>query len=251
MEINAVIIDDELNNIENIQSIISKWCTGVNVVGSATSVDTGIEVIRSTKPRLVFLDIQMQDSSGFELLKSFNPVNFEVIFITAYDHYGIQAIKFSALDYLLKPVSISELQQAIAKAKDKLLQKDQNQSIGNLLEYIKKSQKDYPKIALPTLQETHYIKVNEIIRCEASNNYTSFFIRGQDPVLVCKTLKEFEELLKPFDFYRTHQSHLVNFRYVKSLLKEANGTLLMEDQSKIPISRQNIETIKKALNKMS
>ena len=251
MEINAVIIDDEIHNIENIQSIISKWCPGINIVGSATSMEAGIDVINNTNPNLVFLDIQMPDGSGFEILKSFNPVNFEVIFITAYDHYGIQAIKFSALDYLLKPVSVSELQQAVAKAQDKLILKNQNQSIGNLLEYIKKTQKEYPKIALPTLQATHYVKVSEIIRCEASNNYTTFFIRGQDTVLVCKTLKEFEDLLKPFDFHRTHQSHLVNFQYVKSLLKEANGTLLMEDRSKIPISRQNIETIKKALNKMS
>ncbi|MBD1367466.1 response regulator transcription factor [Mucilaginibacter sp. ZT4R22] len=251
MNINAVIIDDEPHNIENLQGILTKWCTGVTINGTAEDVESGIALIRNTAPDLVFLDIQLTESSGFDVLKAFTTITFEVIFVTAYDHYGIQAIKFSALDYLLKPINVSELQQAVEKAKSRLAAREQNLSIANLVSFFQKSQQEFPKIALPTSRETRYVKVDQIIRCEASNNYTTFFIQGGDQVLVSKTLKEFEELLKPYDFQRTHQSHLVNLQYVKSFLKEDNGMLLMDDRSKIPISRQSLETVKKALNAMS
>lgn len=251
MNINAVIIDDEPNNIENLQGMLAKWCNGVTITGTAGDAEIGIALIRNIKPDLVFLDIQMPERSGFDVLKAFKNVPFEVIFVTAYDQYGIQAIKFSALDYLLKPVDVLELQQAVEKAKARLVAREQNPSIANLVSYFQKSQHEYPKIALPTSRETRYVKVDQILRCEASNNYTTFYIQGGDQVLVSKTLKEFGELLKPYGFQRTHQSHLVNLQYVKSFLKEHNGMLLMEDQSKIPISRQSLDAVKMALNRMS
>lgn len=243
---NCIIIDDESNNIENLQNILATWCSQVNVVATAETVTAAKTAIEVHHPDLLFLDIQLHDESGFDLLKNLQTIDFEVIFVTAYDQYGIQAVKFSALDYLLKPIAIPELQQAIAKAESKMANKQQNLNVANLLSFIQ-SQKDDPKIALPTLQETRYVRVNEIVRCEASNNYTNFILQNGDEVLVCKTLKEFTELLKPYQFHRPHQSHLVNFHYVKSLLKEDGGTLLLEDKSKIPISRQNLESIKKAL----
>jgi two-component system LytT family response regulator len=248
MDIKAVIIDDEPHNIENLQGILEKWCKGVNVVATATSADDGIAAIKETMPEILFLDIQMPGKSGFDVLTAFPEVNFEVIFITAYDQYGIRAIKFSALDYLLKPIDIAELQKAVEKAKAKLARKHQNLSVENLLAFIKKSQHDFPKIALPTMQEIRYVKVNEIVRCEASNNYTTFYLQDGDEILVCKTLKEFSGLLKPYGFHRTHQTHLVNFQYVKSLLKEDGGKLLLENQMKIPISRQNLEAVKRTLS---
>lgn len=250
MEIRCIIIDDEANNIENLQGILTKWCRDVVIVASATNADDGIKVIRSEKPDLVFLDIQMPERNGFELLQEFPQIFFEVIFVTAFDQYGIQAIKFSALDYLLKPVDVSDVQQAIEKAKVKIAARQQNLNVENLLDYIRRSQKESPKIALPTMQETRYIKVNEIVRCKAADNYTTVFIKDGSSVLVCKTLKEFTELLKPYGFERPHQSHLVNFQFVKSFLKQDNGMLLLDDGSKIPISRQNMDTIKKALNNM-
>ncbi|KQB98845.1 LytTR family DNA-binding domain-containing protein [Pedobacter sp. Hv1] len=244
---NCIIIDDENNNIENLQNILATWCPQVTVVATAGTVAEAKTAIALHQPNLLFLDIQLHDESGFDLLKALQTIDFEVIFVTAYDQYGIQAVKFSALDYLLKPIAISELQQAIAKAANKIANKQQNLNVENLLNFIQKTQKEAPKIALPTLQETRYVKVNEIVRCEASNNYTNFILQNGDEVLVCKTLKEFTELLKPYQFHRPHQSHLVNFHFVKSLLKEDGGTLLLDDQSKIPISRQNLESIKKAL----
>ncbi len=248
MDISCVIIDDEANNIENLKGMLSNWCPGVNVVACAGSAEKGIEAIRATKPDVVFLDIQMPEKSGFEVLKAFETVTFEVVFITAFDQYGIQAIKFSALDYLLKPIDIEELKKTIEKARSRIAARHQNLNIENLLSFIKNTQHDVPKIALPTMNETRYVKVSEIVRCEAYNNYTTFFLPQGEEVLVCKTLKEFAELLKPYGFRRTHQSHLVNIKYVKSLLKEDGGKLLMEDKSKIPISRQNLEKIKKALS---
>jgi two-component system LytT family response regulator len=246
--ISCIIVDDEVNNVENLCSILGKYCNEVTVLAKAKSADEGIELIEKYKPDLVFLDIQMPEKSGFDMLRSIPQIDFEIIFITAYDQYGIQAIKFSALDYLLKPIVISELKNAVQKAREKITTKQKNASIENLLDYIKKGQKGTPKIALPMLTEIMYINVDEIIRCEASDNYTTFYLQNKEKILVCKTLKEYSELLRPYNFVRTHQSHLVNLRFVKSLLKEDGGVLLLTNLSKIPISRQNKENVKAMLN---
>ncbi|GAA3963678.1 LytR/AlgR family response regulator transcription factor [Mucilaginibacter dorajii] len=247
--IKSIIVDDELNNIENLQNIIKVNCPDVMVVATASNAADAVIAINTHKPDLVFLDIQMPGQSGFEVLKAFDKVDFEVIFITAYDKYGIQAIKFSALDYLLKPIDIAEFKLAIEKGKQKIGSRKQNYNIENLLAYIKSGQNEIPKIALPTLTEIMYVKVSDVVRCEASNNYTLFYLQNKEQVLVCKTLKEFADLLKPHQFVRTHQSHLVNQAFIKSYLKEDGGTLLLNDQTKIPISRQNRDMVKETLNK--
>jgi two-component system LytT family response regulator len=245
----AVIVDDEPNNIENLQQIIKGNCPDLIVAATASNADAAIAAIKLHQPDLVFLDIQMPGQSGFDVLRAFDKVDFEVIFITAYDRYGIQAIKFSALDYLLKPIDIAEFKLAIEKAQIKISSRKQNYNIENLLAYIKTGQHETPKIALPTLTEIMYVKITDIIRCEASNNYTSFYLQGGEQVLVCKTLKEFADILKPHHFIRTHQSHLVNLTFVKSYLKEDGGTLLLSNQTKIPISRQNRDIVKESLGK--
>ena len=246
--INCIIIDDEVNNVEILSSLLMKHCKGISIVATALNATEGIKLIENHEPDLVFLDIQMPEKSGLDLLKSLSQINFEIIFITAYDQYGIQAIKFSALDYLLKPVNIDELKLAVQKAREKIIAKQKNASIGNLLDYISSSPKETPKIALPTLTETRYVKVDDIVRCEASDNYTTFYLQNDEKILVCKTLKEYAELLVPYNFIRTHQSHLVNINFVKSLLKEDGGVLLLTNLTKIPISRQNKESVKAKLN---
>lgn len=249
MELTCVIIDDEPNNISNLQTILHTHCSNVMVAAVAQNADDGIGIIGRHQPDIVFLDIQMPGKSGFEVLKFFPEPPFEVIFVTAYDQYGIQAIKFSALDYLLKPLDIPELKMAVLKARQRLSEKIKDHKLENLLAYMQRGQKDAPKIALPTLHETRYIKIDEISRCEAFDNYTTFHT-GAEQLLVCKTLKEYHELLQPHGFVRTHQSHLVNIHFVKSLLKEDGGALLMKDTTKIPISRQNRDMVKDALKKM-
>ncbi|RZK64883.1 MAG: response regulator transcription factor [Pedobacter sp.] len=244
--IKAAIIDDEANNIENLQQIIVQHCSNIEIVGTATDAENGKKLIETQHPDLVLLDIQMPGKSGFDLLKELPKINFEVIFITAYDRYGIQAIKFSALDYLLKPINITEFLSALEKAEHKIASKKESTNIQNLLKYLKGG-KEVPKIALPTLKEIMYVKVSEILRCEAENNYTNFHLLNGEQVLVCKTLKEFSELLIPHNFIRSHQSHLVNIDCVKSYLKEDGGTLLLSNMEKIPISRQNRDMVKEAL----
>lgn len=249
--IRTILIDDEPHNIENTRSLLDRFCPDVQIVATANNAKTGIEAIDAWQPDLVLLDIQMPDRSGFDMLKALPRIDFENVFITAYDQYGIQAIKFSALDYLLKPINPAELQKAITKATDTIANKKRNKSIDNLLEYIRRGKMDLPKIALPTLNEIMYVRVDEIVRCEASNNYTNFFLANGEKTLVCKTLKEFAELLQPYDFIRTHQSHLVNLQFVKSYLKEDGGTLLLRDGARIPISRQHREPVRDALNRHS
>jgi len=248
MNIRYVIIDDEANNVANLQFLLKTHCPELISAGSANSGIEAVHLIQEIAPDLVFLDIQMPGKSGFDVLRSLDKINFEVIFVTAYDQYGIQAIKFSALDYLLKPLDVNELIQAVKKAEAKISARQQNQNISNLLDYLQRPKQESPRIALPTLQETHYVKLEDIVRCEASDNYTGFFLSNGEKILVSRTLKEYAELLKPHNFQRTHQSHLVNMRFVKSFLKEDGGTLLLQDKTRIPISRQHLDTIRKALN---
>jgi two-component system LytT family response regulator len=246
--IHCIIVDDEVHNIEILSSLLRKYCNGISIVATALNAHEGIDLIEKYKPDLLFLDIQMPEKSGFDLLKSLKQIDFEIIFITAFDQYGIQAVKFSALDYLLKPVIIDELKSAVQKAREKIIAKQKNTSIENLLAYISSSPKGTSNIALPTLTETRYVKVDDIVRCEASDNYTTFYLQNNEKILVSKTLKEYAELLGPYNFIRTHQSHLVNIKFIKSLLKEDGGVLLLTNLAKIPISRQNRESVKAKLN---
>lgn len=249
MKLDAVIIEDEVNNLENLAGLLRDWCPAVQVKGTAGTVDAAVALIRELAPALVFLDIHLQEGSGFDVLKAFDTADFEVIFITAYDQYGIQAIKFSALDYLLKPVDIHELQAAVGKARDRIMAKQKNEQLGHLIRMIRLPGNEQPRLALPTLQETRYVRVEDIVRCEASDNYTRFYLKHEAPLIVARTLKEYAGILKEYDFHRVHQSHLVNFRYVKSLLREDGGVLLMEDGAKVRISRQYMEAVKQALNR--
>ncbi len=246
--INAVIIDDEPINITNLQSLIQLHCADVRVVATALDADNGRDIILQSKPDLVFLDIKMPRKSGFDLLKELSSFDFEIIFVTAHDQYGIQAIKFAAIDYLLKPVSISELKEAIAKVEVKQKWMRQNQKIENLISMLAQSQnKATHRIALPTGKEIRFADPGEIIRCQSSNNYTSFFLTDGEKMLVSKPIFEFQELLKEYGFIRCHQSHLINIKYVKSWVKEDGGYLMLTDKSEIPVSKQRREAIKEAL----
>ena len=246
----AIIIDDEHSNIENLTGLLQKYCPRVNVLGSATEVDTAVVLINQHQPDILFLDIQMGERSGFDLLRLLPHKSFEVIFITAYDKYGIEAIKFAALDYLLKPVSIPELVLAVNKAEEKLLDREKNQQLNFLLQHIKNSEAAPAKIALPQLHEIRYVLVNDIIRCEADNSYTFFYLLNSERILVSRSIKEYAELLSPLDFLRTHQSHLVNAAFVKSWIKEDGGALLLNNGEKIPVSRPNKTAIQQSLNQL-
>lgn len=244
----AIIVDDELHNIENLAAIVNKLDLGVKIIGTADNNAFAEKLIKKFKPELVFLDIQLWKETGFDLLQSISSRSFEVIFVTAYDKYGIQAVKYAALDYILKPVDSEELKLAIEKAKQKIASKQNNNQLDFLMDFIKQTEKP-SKIALPQQHEISYVNVKDIIRCEANNAYTYFHLITGNKILISKPLKEYEELLSPHGFIRAHQSHLVNRLYVKSLLKEDGGILLMNDGTKIPVSKARKDFVKETLSK--
>lgn len=245
----AVIIDDEQNNIDNLRILLSNYCPQVQTVATALNASEGAQAIHLHHPDLVFLDIQMPEQSGFDMLRSLPSTDFEIIFVTAYDQYGIQAVKFAAIDYLLKPIKPGELITAVNKAGEKNRQKKQNAQLANLIELLQRQQqKEDHRIALPTSKETRFVPVKEIIRCESDNNYTTFHLLNKEKLLVSKPIYEYEELLVPYGFIRCHQSHLVNKKYIKSWVKEDGGYLLLDDQSLIPVSRQKKDFVKEQLS---
>ncbi|MDR6784973.1 two-component system LytT family response regulator [Pedobacter africanus] len=248
--IRAVLIDDEISNLENLRTLLEKHCPQVAIIATAQNVNDAVDAIEKYLPDLVFLDIQMGEQKGFDVLKLLPRRNFEVIFVTAHDQYGIQAVKFAALDYLLKPIDIEELSNAVNKAAQKMAAQIQNSQLDFLLQQLKKPETNLSKIALQMQSEIRYVTLLEIIRCEADNTYTHFFLSGGEKILVSKPLKEYADLLRPNGFLRTHQSHLVNPKYVKSWLKEDGGILLLMSGEKIPISKPNKDTVKQALQRL-
>jgi two-component system LytT family response regulator len=248
-KIKSVIIDDEINNCQNLQNILTRYCPEVDILGMAQSAADGLELIIKTKPELVFLDIQMPGGSGFDLLESINNPNFDVIFVTAYDQFAVKAIRKSALDYLLKPVNILDLKEAVSRAIEKRnLQPIKNELIQNYLEN-QQTIESQRKIALPTAERLLFVKVIDIIRCKGENNYTQICLKEGKSVLVSKTLKEYEELLTEDGFLRVHQSHLINKLHVLSYEKRDGGYLKMTDGSSVSISRQRKEFVLSELNR--
>jgi two-component system, LytTR family, response regulator len=247
--INTVIIDDEQNNIDNLSILLHTYCPQVSVLTSALNAHEGEQIILKHKPDLVFLDIQMPEKNGFDMLKSLNSFDFEIIFVTAYDQYGIQAVKFSAIDYLLKPINIDDLKQAVQKAALKSTQKRHNAQLENLIQLVQqKQQKQFHRIALQSTKETRFVEPDKIVRCESSNNYTTFFLSNGEKILTSKPIFEYEEMLQDYGFVRCHQSHLINKTFIKSWIKEEGDYFLMEDNTQIPISRNKKEGLKLLLN---
>jgi len=245
--IKAIIIDDEKQSRSALMGLIDRYCPEVFVIAQAEGCKDGIDKVKMYNPDVVFLDIQMPDGSGFNFLEAFEEFNFEVIFATAHDQYAIKAIKYSALDYLLKPINPDDLKAAILRYTEK---KDKGQ-IGNnikvLLNNIKPGN-DVKKIILSTAEGIHILSTDEIIRCESDDYYTKFFLTDGKTILISKTLKQNEAMLSDFDFIRPHKSHLVNIKYIKSYLKVDGGYILMIDGCKIPVSRRKRESIISILN---
>lgn len=239
--IRSILIDDEAGNRANLRSLLDSYCPQVEVVGEADSAISGMDLIHQTKPQLIFLDIEMPQGNGFDLLNKLDRIDFEVIFVTAFDQYALKAIKFCALDYILKPIDILDLKAAVQKAETRILEHEHSEA-WQVFQENQKSQSN-PKIALPTGNQVDYVPIANIIRCRGEGNYTHFYLKSGKALMVSKTLKEFEELLKEHRFLRVHQSHLINVRFVKSYVKSNGGFLRMEDQSEIPISRQRKEFV--------
>jgi two-component system LytT family response regulator len=251
--IKTVLVEDEKKSREVLQKMLEKHCPDVQLLGSASSVTEGVEMIRSQKPELVFLDIELTDGTGFDVLEKVKDQQFDVVFATAYDQYAIKAIKFSAIDYLLKPYDIDELKAAVKKIADKKAQHaaPNLDNIKFLLDNFKKQDENYNKITLPTGNAYEIVQIKDIVRCEADGSYTNFYLSDKRHFMVTQNLKHYEDILPGDKFLRVHHAHLINMDHVVRFLKEDSGYAIMSDGSKIEISRRKREQFLEILNKMS
>lgn len=242
----AILVDDERNNLTNLEQLLKEYCPGVEVIATALNAADGQRMILQHRPDLLFLDIQMPGKSGFDLLRELPEPGFEVIFVTAYDQFAVQAVRFSAVDFLLKPVNIEELQAAVNRAWTRYRDKQRNLQLENLLQLLQAGKEDH-RIAIATLRETRFIRTAGIVRCESSNNYTAIFLSDGEKLTSSRPIFEYEDLLKDYGFFRCHQSHLVNKRFVKSWVKEDGGYLLLDNGDQVPVSRNKKELVSAAL----
>lgn len=247
----AILIDDDANLRAGMRQMLSRYAPDISIIGEADSVQSGVETINRLKPQVLFLDIQLTDGTGFDVLEQLAEINgkitSQVVFITAHEQYAIKAFRFSALDFLLKPVDPEELQKVIGKIKQVLAQSDNYAHIDLLLENIRRKVDNFKRIALSTSDGIHLFEISDIIRCESEDNYTKFFIKNSKPILISKTLKEYEELLTGHGFERIHQSHLINLTYLKSYIKKDGGYVVMSDNSHLPISQRKKERLQEIL----
>lgn len=237
----CVIIDDEERSVETLHTIISKFLQDkLEILGTANNAIQGFEVITQKKPQIVFLDIEMPHGSGFDLLEMFSEPNFEVIFTTGFAQYAINAIKFSAIDYLLKPINISEIIKSVDKAIARIDNgSNSNDNLQQLLENIKRPKSKDNKVPLPVLKGLEMVRVRDIIYCKADEDYTHVYLNSvTEKLVVTKSIKDFEELLTDYDFFRIHHSFLVNKDYIKKYIKGEGGMVLTENGVEIPVSRR-------------
>ena len=245
--IKALIIDDEAVAANVLRMMIERHVPAITDLRLATQAEEALALVKGFQPQLVFLDIVMPTTDGFELLSSMKDAEFEVIFTTAYNEYAIQAIRFSALDYLMKPIDADELKTAVNRFVEKQHQKAETDALlQNLVHNLKSNEKADFKLAVPTTEGAIFFSPSEIIRCEGDRNYTWFFLTNNRKHLSSKTIKEYEELLSNHDFLRIHKSHLVNMAFIDKYLNE--GTVVLKDKIQLPVARLRKEEVKTVLH---
>lgn len=252
--ITALLIDDDKNLRSGMKGLLRLYAPEITITGEAENVQDGIKAMEVHKPDVVFLDIQLGDGTGFDILEKLTQqsgsIASHVVFITAHEEYALKAFRFSALDYLLKPVDPEDLKKVVEKLKKALKTNESYAHIDLLLENIRKKVDKFKRIALSTADGIHLFDVSDIIRCESEDNYTRFYIKDNKPVLISKTLKEYEDLLGEQGFERIHQSHLINLAYLKSYIKKDGGYAVMADNSHLPISQRKKERLQELLKSL-
>lgn len=238
-----ILIEDEVKTLQNIRFVIEKYCDDVEVIGTSNSVKSALELFENTSPDLVLSDINLPDGTSFDILEQLSEIDFKIIFITAFEEYAIKAIKFSALDYLVKPIDPKELIATIEKAKIHLENENENLKLKALLANVRDFSDSLKKIVLKTSNSIYVIDVQDIIRCESDSSYTKFFLKDSRKIMVSKVLKEYAELLKDSGFIRVHKSHLINLNYIDRFNKTDGGYLIMKDTSSVPVSQRKRDTI--------
>ncbi|MBI9067880.1 MAG: response regulator transcription factor [Salinivirgaceae bacterium] len=247
MEIRCLIIDDEIDACKILSNMLNKYVSGVKVLDIAHNVDDGIEKINSHKPDLIFLDIEMPNGNGFTLFEKIKNIEFDVIFATAYDQYAIKAIKYSALDYLLKPFDLRELKQAVSKVAQKRQMQYSQRRIEVLLENLRGAG-NIEKITLPTHEGFIYMNLHNIVRAHADGNYSEIYLINGEMQIVSKSLGEIEELLPNDRFFRIHRSSIINLNYVTRFIKKEGNQVIMEDETKLDVSHRRKEEFLRVMN---
>lgn len=247
-----LIIDNETEIRLVLKGMVANWSKGVGSIEEADGVQTGIEKIKSFHPDIVLLDVEMNDGTGFDLLKQLGTVSFQLIFTTAHNQYAIQAFKFSAIDYLLKPVDPIELSNSLHRAKDNLNIQTMQQQLAVLMQQVSNKQEPDRQIVLKDIDKTYFIKMADIIYCEAEGSYTKFYLSNSEPIFVSRNLRSYEELLAPAGFIRTHHSCLVNPSKIKIYdRKTDSGTLILEGGHTIPVSQRKKDFVVQFLENRS
>lgn len=245
--IKAVVVDDEQISRQTVIEVVQTFCEDVKVIGSAGSVDEALGVLKTVRPDVLFLDVEMGNKSGFNLLEELGEVNFDVIFVTAYDQYAIRAIKFCALEYLLKPIEVDELQEAVEKVRINMREKQAKHNFSHLLDNLRVNAPSDLKIAIPVSEGYRFVKISEILYFEADGSYCKLHLDGQKTMTVSKSLKYFENLLEDPRFLRIHNSYFINLDFVTTYLKGDGGEVIMTNKSSLSVSRSKKEPL---LNKL-
>jgi two-component system LytT family response regulator len=232
----AIIVDDEQDSRNILSNYLKKYCPNVEIMGTADSVATGVKAIEEYNPDIVFLDIEMPYGNGFDLLSQVNEITFETVFVTAYDNYAVQALNQSAAYYLLKPIDIDDLIHAVEKIEKEKKEQDYTEHSKILLENLKGQKNQKKKIMLPTLEGFELITIEDIIYCKAEDNFTEFHLTNDSKLLICKTLKYFDDMLKDFRFCRIHRSHLINLEYVRRYTKGKGGFVTMKSNIQLEVA---------------
>jgi len=246
--IRTVLIDDEIDSIRVLQRLLEGYCPEVSIVGKADGVEMGVHVIQSTKPDLVFLDIEMTHGNAFDLLNQLQPVEFQVIFVTAFDNYAIRAFKYSAVDYLLKPIDIDDLRASLGRVLQRVQGKTFVDQMETLLYNVETFQLTQQKMAVPTLTGLVFIPIKDIMRFEAKGSYTTIFLTNTEQIIATRNIKEYEDLLPSAIFCRVHNSHIINLHKIQKYHKGRGGYVVMEDGTNIEVaSRRREEFLQRLL----
>ena len=243
----VIIVDDQISVRNSISTILNEDYPELEIIATAGTIEEGISVISKTKPDLLFLDVELPDGTGFELLQEMAPVDFKVIFITGHQEYALKAIKMSALDFILKPFERDEIHGAVDKASALINNEEEQIKLQALSENLE-NKKILKRIVLPTSENLHLVAISDIIRAEADSNYTMFFIAGGQKIMVSRTIKEFDTLLSGSGMLRVHQSHLVNISFVDKYIRRDGGSLQLKDGTSIPVSQNLRKKVISAIN---
>ncbi|MDP4261873.1 MAG: LytTR family DNA-binding domain-containing protein [Bacteroidota bacterium] len=243
----AILIDDEESSLSSLKEKIFSYCRGIQVIGLCDNAEKGIEAIDRLRPDIVFLDIEMPVMNGFVMLQQLKYKNFELIFTTAYDHYALKAIRCSALDYLVKPIEIEELQAAITKAEEKRNHSYPNPQIELLVEQLITKKNSFSRIAIPTTEGLQFLKIDDIIYLEASINYTHIYSEGGKKFIVSRTLKDFEDMLPPETFLRIHNSYVINKNFAEKYIRGEGGQVLLSNGVTLDVAKRKKSEFLKAI----